>query len=60
MLLSTRWLLALRRLLCLQKISEFGSAETLIHSADLNGIVQTRKLSEVLPYNFSAGDIKHA
>lgn len=45
---------------CLQKIAEFGDAETLIHSADLNGIKHTFKLTELLPSAFKAGDVKNA
>lgn len=43
---------------CLQKIAEFGSAKTLIHSADLSGNIKTYTLQQLLPHNFKAGDIK--
>lgn len=43
---------------CLQKIAEFGNEKTLIHSADLNGNIQTFTLKQLLPQNFKAGDIK--
>jgi len=45
---------------CLQKIVEFGGAETLILSADLNGIKRIFRLGELLPDAFKAGDIKNA
>ena len=43
---------------CLQKIAEFGSEKTLIHSADTNGNIRTFILKQLLPHNFRAGDIK--
>ena len=43
---------------CLQKIAEFGSEKTLIHSADIKGNIQTYTLKQLLPHNFKAGDIK--
>lgn len=43
---------------CLQKIAELGNEKTLIHSADLNGNIQTFTLKQLLPHNFKAGDIK--
>ncbi|MBR1601278.1 MAG: cytidine deaminase [Alphaproteobacteria bacterium] len=43
---------------CLQKIAEFGNAETLIHSADLHGNIKTFTLQQLLPHNFDAGDMK--
>lgn len=45
---------------CLQKIAEFGSAETVIYSADLHQIVKTQKLGDILPQSFSAGDMQNA
>ena len=45
---------------CLQKIAEFGDSETLIHSANLNGIVHTFKLNDLLHTHFQAKDMKHA
>ena len=43
---------------CLQKIAEFGSENTLVHSCNLEGIVNTHTLAQLLPHNFKAGDIK--
>ncbi|MBQ8482033.1 MAG: cytidine deaminase [Alphaproteobacteria bacterium] len=43
---------------CLQKIAEFGTEKTMIHSADLNGNIKTYTLQQLLPHNFKAGDIK--
>lgn len=43
---------------CLQKIAEFATPKTLIHSADLNGNSETYTLKQLLPHNFKAGDIK--
>jgi len=43
---------------CLQKIAEFGSEKTLVHSCNLDGIVNTYTLAQLLPHNFKAGDIK--
>ena len=45
---------------CLQKIAELGSADTLVYSADLSGNIRTYKITELLPYNFSAKEVKHA
>lgn len=45
---------------CLQKIAEFGHAETLIHSADLNGNVRTYTLQQLLPHSFNAKEVKNA
>ena len=45
---------------CLQKIAEFGSAQTIIYSADLTGIQKTQTLADLLPQNFSAEDMNHA
>lgn len=45
---------------CLQKIAEFGNAETLVHSADLDGGIRTYKLAELLPHNFAAKEVRHA
>ena len=45
---------------CLQKIAEFGSKDTVIYSADLKQIVKTQKLGDILPQNFSAGDMQNA
>ena len=39
---------------CLQKIAEFGDADTIICSADLTHIVFSRKLKDLMPHNFSA------
>jgi cytidine deaminase len=43
---------------CLQKIAEFGDAQTLVHSADMKGNIKTFTLAQLLPHNFKAGDIK--
>lgn len=45
---------------CLQKIYEFGTADTLVHSADLKGNIRTYKLSQLLPHNFNAKEVKNA
>ncbi len=45
---------------CLQKISEFGTPDTIIYSADLNGNIRTYRLSELLPHNFNASEVKNA
>lgn len=45
---------------CLQKIAEFGNEKTLIHSADMNGNIRSYKLSELLPHNFNASEVKNA
>lgn len=45
---------------CLQKIAEFGNADTLIYSADLSGNIRTYKLEDLLPHNFNAKEVKHA
>ncbi|MBP5353358.1 MAG: cytidine deaminase, partial [Alphaproteobacteria bacterium] len=45
---------------CLQKIAEFADDKTLIHSADLKGVVRTFKLGELLCVNFKAEDMKNA
>lgn len=45
---------------CLQKIAEFGSDETIVHSADISGNIRSYKLSELLPHNFNAREVKHA
>lgn len=44
---------------CLQKIAEFADEKTLVHSADLKGNIKTFKLTELLPQNFKAEDIKN-
>ena len=45
---------------CLQKIAEFADENTIIHSADLNGIVQSFALSQLININFRAEDMPHA
>ena len=45
---------------CLQKIAEFGTTETLVHCADLNGNIKTYSLSQLLPINFNAKEVKNA
>ena len=37
---------------CLQKIAEFGNADTLIHSADTTKIVKTQRFADILPQAF--------
>lgn len=39
---------------CRQQISEFASADTLIHLCDLNGIRKTMTMTELLPASFNA------
>ena len=43
---------------CLQKIAEFGTEKTVIHSADIKGNIKSYTLKQLLPHNFKAGDIK--
>lgn len=43
---------------CLQKIAEFGTAETKVYSADISGNIREYTLSELLPHNFKADDMK--
>ena len=38
---------------CLQKISEFATAKTLVHLANPKNILKTLKVSELLPYAFN-------
>ena len=40
---------------CRQRLKEFGTAETRIHSADLDGIKQSFTLAELLPAAFDLG-----
>lgn len=42
---------------CMQKIMEFGSDQTVIHCADLQGIRKTFTLNELMPERFKAEDI---
>ena len=44
---------------CLQKIAEFADDNTLIHSANLNGIVKTTTLKQLFPEHFKIGDINN-
>lgn len=44
---------------CLQRIAEFSTSQTLIHLASPQGIQKTLKLSDLLPYKFSAEELKH-
>ena len=37
---------------CRQRISEFATADTVIHLCDANGIVETHSVSELLPHGF--------
>lgn len=45
---------------CLQKIAEFADARTIVYSADLEGNIRSYKLTELLPHNFNAKEVKHA
>lgn len=45
---------------CLQKISEFSEADTLVHCADLSGIVKTFHLNELVFTAFKAEDMQNA
>lgn len=40
---------------CRQRLKEFGTAETRIHAADLDGIKQSFTLAELLPAAFDLG-----
>ncbi len=43
---------------CLQRIFEFADAETTVHLADLTGIKQSLKITELLPISFNEGSLK--
>ena len=43
---------------CLQRIFEFADAETTVHLADLTGIKQSLKITEILPVSFNEGSLK--
>ena len=43
---------------CSQRIAEFGTAETLIHLADFNGIKKTVSISDIIPLCFKNKDSK--
>lgn len=43
---------------CLQRIYEFADAETTVHLADLTGIKQSLKITELLPVSFNEGSLK--
>lgn len=43
---------------CLQRIFEFADAETTVHLADLTGIKQSLKITELLPVSFNEGILK--
>lgn len=45
---------------CLQKIAEFSTDETLIHSADLNGNIRSYLFKQLLPHTFNSQEVKHA
>ena len=45
---------------CFQKRAEFGTADTLIHSADISGNIKTYKLVELMPQSFNAKEVKNA
>ena len=38
---------------CRQRLKEFGSPDTIVHAADLDGIKQSHKLADLLPAAFS-------
>jgi cytidine deaminase len=38
---------------CRQRLAEFGSADTLVHLCDMNGVVETVTLGALLPRSFS-------
>lgn len=38
---------------CRQRLAEFGSPETKVHLCDLNGVVETVTLGDLLPKSFS-------
>ena len=43
---------------CLQRIFEFADAETTVHLADLTGIKQSLRITELLPVSFNEGSLK--
>ena len=45
---------------CLQKIAEFATPQTLVHSANLKGNIKTYELGELLPHCFNAKEVKNA
>ena len=42
---------------CLQRIAEFAENDTLIHLANLTGVQQTLKLSDLMPLAFAAPEL---
>ena len=42
---------------CRQRLSEFGTAGTLVHLCDASGIVETVTLADLLPKAFKSGDV---
>ncbi len=42
---------------CLQRIAEFAGNDTLIHLANLTGVQQTLKLSDLMPLAFAAQEL---
>ena len=42
---------------CLQRIAEFAENDTLIHLANLTGVQQTLKLSDLMPRAFAAQEL---
>lgn len=42
---------------CLQRIAEFAENDTLIHLANLTGVQQTLKLSDLMPLAFAAQEL---
>ena len=39
---------------CRQRLAEFGTADTLVHLCDGNGVVETVRLADLLPHGFTA------
>ena len=45
---------------CLQKITEFATPHTLVHSADISGNIRTYSLNQLLPHAFNSEEVKNA
>jgi len=43
---------------CRQVISEFFDAQSIVHTTNLQGDVKTLTVDQLLPYSFSANDLK--
>ena len=43
---------------CRQRIAEFGTAQTLVHLATLDGVQKTLTLQELFPFSFANKDLK--